>query len=172
MQCNPYTYGTNRRKRFVKLHLGSEFNGNVYQQTALNTLNLLRTHLINNASYFVELQQYAGASFDIQISINHLLKFECSNQVGQSMSNLLPPINIFNPDAVPRLVERITHIAKFYDIRDVENPNRQSALANKIRIEVVAVQNPLLQYSATAGISEVMDGRYCGTHPQHLSVCY
>jgi hypothetical protein len=100
-------------------------------------LNQLKTCLTDTAAYFVKLQEKVDGPFDIRIAVDDSMEFECSDSTGHLIANLLPSIKIFEPDAITKLVRRITHVAKFCNIRDLENPNRLSTLSNMLRIEVV-----------------------------------
>jgi hypothetical protein len=164
--------GTNRRKRVVNLYLRPEFAGYTNQQM---TLLQLKTYLENNAAYFIELQEQGTGPFDIQITINDRMEFECTDRTGQPVFN---SISIFELNAIARLTQRLTHVAKFCNIRDLENPNRQSALANKFRIEVVETisqRNPFSQPHIAAnrqnvtGVSEVMNGDTITLHIYNFS---
>jgi hypothetical protein len=176
--------GTNSRKRVVKLYARPELSGNMYQHTALSQL---KTCLTDTATYFIKLQENVDGPFDIRIAVNNGMEFECSDSTGQFIPNLLSPIKIFEPDASTKLVRRITHFAKFCNIRDLENPNRLSTLANKLRIEVVRnlselerhrvlqhrnqtfQQNMHQQLQNITSVSQVMDGDTILLHIHNLS---
>jgi hypothetical protein len=176
--------GTNSRKRVVKLHTRLEMPG-VYQHMALSQL---KTCFTDTAAYFIKLQEHIDGPFDIRIAVNDSMEFECSDSTGHLIPNLLSPIKIFEPDAIAKLVRRITHVAKFCNIRDLENPNRLSTLANTLRIEVVRnlselerqrvllqqqnqtfppnIPNPLQNITS---VSEVMNGDVILLHIHNLS---
>lgn len=63
-----------------------------------------------------------AAKSDFQVAINSQQSFEIWDAAGAPLPNLRPAIGINETDALPRLVQRLVHLAKYYNVRDLSAP--------------------------------------------------
>jgi hypothetical protein len=58
--------------------------------------------------------------------------FEIWDSAGAPLPNLRPAIAVNEADAVSRLVSRLVHLAKYYNVRDLAAP--ESNVAQKLQV--------------------------------------
>ena len=63
------------------------------------------------------------AKSDFQVAINEQQAFEIWDAAGAPLPNLRPAISISEADALPRLVQRLVHLAKYANVRDLSAPS-------------------------------------------------
>ena len=85
-----------------------------------------------------------GDKSDFQVAVNEQQEFEIWDAAGTPLANLRPAIKTDEPDAVKRLVERLVHLAKFYNVRELVAPNVQVAE----RLEVTLTREPAVAGNA------------------------
>lgn len=126
--------GTYKKQQVVKLQTRPELPANIDQSTALNQV---RTRFESQSNCFIRLLNDNEWPFDFQIIVNENSEYECWDKTNSSIPNLQPAIQISENDAADKLVRRLTHIAKYYSVRNLANPDRTSVLADKLHIEVI-----------------------------------
>ncbi len=62
--------------------------------------------------------------------------FAICDSGGLEIENLYPAISIRQPDAAASVVGRLTHLAKYFNIRELDNDESRSPLAGKLLVEV------------------------------------
>lgn len=58
----------------------------------------------------------------------------------KEIPNLRPALNIHEPSASARAVERLVHLSKYRNVRELENTDPMSPLAGKVLVELTGVQ--------------------------------
>lgn len=56
---------------------------------------------------------------------------------GSEVPNLLPPLQISEPDAARRVFERLSHLVKFMNVYELDNNEPLSAISRKLSVELV-----------------------------------
>jgi hypothetical protein len=76
---------------------------------------------------------------DYIVTVNHTREYVICDAGGRPVPNLRPPLRISDSDAAIGLSQRLVHLAKFTNIRILDNGG-QSALARKLLVELAGVQ--------------------------------
>lgn len=62
--------------------------------------------------------------------------FQVGDETGRPWPGLEPAIRVGEPQAFDRLAERLTHLAKYRNVRELENHDPRSALRNRLRVDL------------------------------------
>jgi hypothetical protein len=79
-------------------------------------------------------------TIEYQVATNEKRQFEIWDPAGQPVANLRPPIGVDNPNGAQIVVNRLTHLAKYNAVKQLENHDPESPLAGKLLIELVGYQ--------------------------------
>jgi len=82
-----------------------------------------------------------GEAADFQVAVNDRHEIEIQDAKGVPWPHLRPAILAPDPEAASTAVERLIHLAKYQAVRQLENPDAPSALAEKFVVELLAVQD-------------------------------
>ena len=78
----------------------------------------------------------AGATrSDFQVAINAQGHYELWDAAGAPIPNVRPPISTSDPNAVEQLVQRLVHLAKYYNVRDLTAAD--ATAAQKLRVTLI-----------------------------------
>lgn len=78
----------------------------------------------------------AGATrSDFQVAINADGQYELWDAAGAPIPNLRPPISVSEPNAIERVVQRLVHLTKYYNVRDLTAADADTA--QKLRVTLV-----------------------------------
>lgn len=98
---------------------------------------LLETAITDYGAGFVRLASETKA-IDFQVAVNPARtdEYEIWDRAGGAIPNLRPAIEVTQPDAAQRIVERLVHLAKYRKVQELANPD---PLTGKIKVELVDV---------------------------------
>ncbi len=74
---------------------------------------------------------------DFQVAINEQNHYELWDAAGAAIPNLRPPIAVDDPAAVGKVVQRLVHLAKYYNVRDLSTP--ASNITQKLHVALTPV---------------------------------
>lgn len=79
----------------------------------------------------------AGEAADFQVAVNANYEYEIWDVTGRPWSNLRPALGIVEPQAARVLLQRLTHLTKFQNIKLVDNNDPASTLVKQFIVEWV-----------------------------------
>jgi hypothetical protein len=82
-----------------------------------------------------------GDKSDFQVVVNAEQAFELWDPAGAPIPNLRPAIGIHEPNATQHLVQRLVHLAKFYNVRDLVAPDLNVAQLLELKLGAVSGDN-------------------------------
>jgi hypothetical protein len=91
-----------------------------------------------------------GKRTDFQVATNPGGEFELWDAAGAPLPNLRPSIRTDAPDALDRLVARLVHLAKFYNVRDITSPDANAA--SKLHVTLASLSGDAEQHAGGAPI--------------------
>jgi hypothetical protein len=77
---------------------------------------------------------------DYQVAVNNNGEFEVWDPAGQPISNLGHALSYSSAEDAYKLVLRLVHLAKYHNVLQLDNSDPMSSLAEKLSVEVLAVQ--------------------------------
>jgi hypothetical protein len=122
--------GAIRLRRRVRL----ETNGEIPEAMFSDARRNVEQQLALRGDSFVSL---AGADepADYRVTITEKGVFVICDPAGDRIPNLRPEIRVADQDATTRLVDRLVHLAKYANIRALDNNSSQSLLARALLVE-------------------------------------
>jgi hypothetical protein len=148
------------QQRTVKLLLRSHSSQSIDQVDALQKL---REQLESETSYFTTLVQedYYGST-DFQVVVNDMKEYEIQDTNHQVIENIYPPIRVAETDGAERTVERLTHLAKYHNVWELDNPDSSCDIARALTVKLVgwrrSKDEELKDFDTLSNIYEVNDG--------------
>ncbi len=73
---------------------------------------------------------------DFRVAVGTGGGFRIQDASGEDLPHVGPPLDAADPGALERLLERLGHLARFANVRDLDNLNLCSPLSGKLEIEV------------------------------------
>ena len=123
--------GIIRLSRRVRLTATNNTNSNGAGVKAITEVAQLLKDLPNG---FIQLAlENEPADYTVTIKDD---TFAICDSGGLEIENLYPGIAIAQPDAAASLVGRLTHLAKYFNVRELDNDESLSPLAGKLSVEV------------------------------------
>lgn len=103
-----------------------------------NAMSKLREYLKHNSSDFITLvpEDYLGPT-QFQVAINDIGQYEIWDTNHQIIENLFPPIVAADSDAVERIVNRLSHLAKYCNVWELDNPDRGCQISTALTVKLV-----------------------------------
>ncbi len=129
--------GSSRLRQKVRLLKNGAVSNSIDQQ---NLLEQIKTAIISKGSGFLEWINDDRPA-DYQVIINTESNYEICNPSGQPIPNLYPALHCDDQEAASQIVRRLVHLAKYHNILQLDNPNSQSPLSNKLLVELVGTQS-------------------------------
>jgi hypothetical protein len=80
------------------------------------------------------------AEADFRVAVDAGGRFRIQDASGEELPHTGSPIDAEAPGALERLLRRLEHLARFANVRDLENPSHRSRLAGKLEIEVFGLE--------------------------------
>jgi len=65
-------------------------------------------------------------------------EFVICDAAGNAIPNLRPPVTIYDDNAVQRVMDRVTHLVKYTNVRELDNNDPTSTISQKFIVEFVA----------------------------------
>ena len=78
-----------------------------------------------------------GETPDYLLSVNNEDEYIICDAGGVEIQNLRPPVKIGNGDAAERIIDRLTHLVKYANVRELDNNDMSSSISQKLIIELV-----------------------------------
>lgn len=135
---NPGTIGLRRTVRFVQQE-ESIVTRRIDQQKALQQV---RDAVKLDQTGFVLLAADQETT-DYQVAVTEAGEYEIWDPSGEALSNLRPALKIEDSKAAAQLVQRLIHLAKYHNIRELDNFN--SPFAGKLVVELLGWQDDYVQ---------------------------
>lgn len=64
-------------------------------------------------------------------------EFVICDAAGNPIPNLRPPVRIYDDNAVQRVIDRVTHLVKYTNVRELDNNDPSSMISQKLSVEFV-----------------------------------
>lgn len=128
-----------------------------------NALSKLREQLKHNSPGFTSLVQddYLGPT-QFQVVINNVGQYEIWDTNHQVIENLYPPIIATDVDAVERIMSRLTHLAKYHNVWELDNPDRSCQISTALSMTIVGWRllnsKDVNKFDVTESLCEVDSG--------------
>jgi hypothetical protein len=153
------TFNKPTQQRTVKLLQRSTQSG----IDQVGALGKLREQLESPLFYFTTLvQDDFHGSTHFQVVVNDMKEYEIWDTNHQVIANLYPPIYIAETDAAGRTVARLTHLAKYHNVWELDNPDRSCAIASALTVKLLgwrrSLGEELKDFDTLSNIYEVNDG--------------
>ncbi|MUH00917.1 hypothetical protein F7734_55105 [Scytonema sp. UIC 10036] len=74
-----------------------------------------------------------------QVSVNSQREYEILDAGGEAIANLRPPLKVGEPMAAMNVLKRLVHLSKYQATLDLENNDRRSRFAGKLKVELCTV---------------------------------
>lgn len=100
----------------------------------------IRIALETNQTSFVTLVE-GGGLVNFQVAVNFRGEYEFWDSAGSLLPNLLPPIKINASGAADKVVQRLIHLTKYYNVQELDNTDVRSPLAGKLKVELMGLQD-------------------------------
>lgn len=81
-----------------------------------------------------------GEAAEYQVFVSREREYSIHDAAGVEIPNLLPVLKSDQDKATERLVERLMHLAKYSDVRELDNYDTTSPLAGKLTVESIGRQ--------------------------------
>jgi hypothetical protein len=101
--------------------------------------SLKKKILENSQESFLELTSPENNNADFQVTINEKDEYEIWDPAGKSIPNLNPPLNIKDENSATILTQRLVHLSKYMNIKQIDNLDAVSPLARKLVVEIFGV---------------------------------
>lgn len=75
-----------------------------------------------------------GERVDFQVAHHSGNDYELWDSAGAPLPNIRPPLRVSDPDALPKLVRRLVHLAKYRSVQDLDVPD--PAARQKLRVAI------------------------------------
>jgi hypothetical protein len=125
-----YDPGSAKVKRPVALR---QDDVTIEQERALEAVsNVLEAR----ADGFIPLAK-KGEAASFQVVVNENSEYEIWDSSGNSLENLRPAQKISDPKAAETVVDRLNHLARFFNARDLFNNSTTSSLAEKLEVTLL-----------------------------------
>ena len=118
----------------LRRHVRLETNGDVPETMFTDARRSIEHQLALRGDSFVSLVG-AGESADYRVTITEKGVHVICDPAGDRIPNLRPEIRVADQDATTRLVDRLVHLAKYANIRTLDNDSSQSLLAGAVLVE-------------------------------------
>lgn len=122
--------GTIRLRRRVRL----ESNGDIAEMVFSDARRNIEEQLALRGDSFVSLAG-AGEPADYRVTITEKGMYVICDPAGDRIPNLRPEIRVVDKNATTRLVDRLVHLAKYANIRALDNNSSHSLLARALLVE-------------------------------------
>jgi len=128
--------GNIRLQRLIRLTPRHNLPTTIEQSRALNAVERVIRELQNK---FIRL---AGPheTVDYQITVNAEGAYEIWDPAGVPIHNLRPALSIYESYAAEKLVRRLVHMTKYWNIQQLENTDKLSPLMGKLLITLLGKQ--------------------------------
>jgi hypothetical protein len=124
--------GSTKTKRFVQIFPRPDLPNTIDQATMLEKVRKL---VVDRHSCIIDIEPQDTSDF--QITVNKNEEYEVLDGAGDLVPNLKPALRISDSHAAEKLIQRLVHLAKYYNIRDLQNNDPNSTLLNKLQVEWV-----------------------------------
>jgi hypothetical protein len=95
--------------------------------------------LKNSQESFLELTSPENNNADFQVAINEKGEYEIWDPAGKPIPNLNPPLMIKDENSDTLLLQRLVHLSKYMNIKQIDNLDAVSPLAHKLVVELYGV---------------------------------
>ncbi|MFL5588391.1 MAG: caspase domain-containing protein [Ktedonobacteraceae bacterium] len=103
-------------------------------------LNSVRQAIEHQNSRFVQIAE-RNQDVDFQVAISAQGYYEIWDPAGESIANLRPPLHIGEERSAEQLAQRLTHLAKYRNIQQLDNTDAYSPLAGKLLLTPLGKQS-------------------------------
>jgi hypothetical protein len=128
--------GTVQLRRRVRLAAG---NNGIAKSDYAAAMRNVESALASRLDGSISLAS-ADESSDYVITVGETGEYVICDTGGVAIPNLRPPFGINDNSAATRLVDRLVHLAKYANVRALDNNNPQSTLSRKLLVELTGVQ--------------------------------
>jgi hypothetical protein len=129
--------GSVRLRRTVRLFQREDLLAAIDQTMALRAVERA---MAATQDGFIQLAA-EGDPADFQVVANENGEYELWDAAGVEIANLRPSLRIDDSAAPGRLVQRLTHLAKYRNVKELDNNDPLSPLAGKLVVELARVQD-------------------------------
>jgi len=163
--------GSTRLQRTVRLVVQDDLPASIDQAGALRAVeDLLRS----GESGFVRLIPEGTADFHIMVDQEGA--YVIGDSAGKPLPNLRPALAITYPAAAKSVVDRLTHLTQYRNVRELANYDDSSPLSNRLRVEAFRLPPDYqrgdkpepIPFDLTAGPPTVKAGEYFGIRIKNL----
>jgi caspase domain-containing protein len=98
----------------------------------------LKSAILSEGKGFIVETSKGSGSADFQVAINNDDKYEIWDPAGKPIPNLNPELSIHDSNSPSRLVRRLVHLAKYNNVRELDNYDSLSPLRGKLAAELFA----------------------------------
>jgi hypothetical protein len=124
------------QRKFVKLRHRPDAPKHINQQSSLFKL---RQQLNCNTHPFIDMvEDDHSDQVDFQVMVNDLGEYEIYDASLMVIQDMVPSIRTADPLAAETLAGRLSHLAKYYNVWELDNPDRSCPLARALSVELVA----------------------------------
>ena len=103
-------------------------------------IELLKSKILENSQEsFLELIGPESNNADFQVAINEKGEYEIWDPAGNPIPNLNPPLRIKDENSATILIQRLVHLSKYMNIKQIDNLDAVSPLAHKLVVELYGV---------------------------------
>jgi hypothetical protein len=95
--------------------------------------------LENSQESFLEITNSENNNADFQVTINEKGEYEIWDPAGMPIPNLNPPLMIKDENSATILLQRLVHLSKYMNIKQIDNLDAVSPLARKLVVEIFGV---------------------------------
>ena len=99
-------------------------------------LSDLKSVLLSEGKGFIIESSESSDNADFQVAINNDEKYEIWDPAGKPIPNLNPELSIDESNSAVRLVRRLVHLARYSNIRELDNYDTLSPLRGKVTAEL------------------------------------
>jgi len=109
--------GVSRLQRVVQLVRRADLPSSIHQDWALAKI---KTALKQSGTSFVRLAE-DGEPADFQVVVSANSEYEIWDSAGNPINNLRPALRIDDSQAPARVVQRLVHLTKYHNVRELDN---------------------------------------------------
>lgn len=101
----------------------------------------LKTMILQEGEGFIKLATENIDGIDFQLAINQRGEYEIWDPAGNPIPNVNPRLLVQDTNSALQVIQRLVHLAKYANVRDLDNYDNTSPLKGKLQIDIFATSD-------------------------------